>query len=110
MADDDAIQCKRERLAAETYEYFWNICPELTEQWKQAMFTLPPSVLGDLAVEVRHLENVTSRANQELRAALGAITGGRPVEDLLDRALASMENLSESAETMTRLLDDLLKG
>ena len=57
-----------------------------------------------------HLENITSRANQELRAALGAITGGRPVEDLLDRALAAMENLSESAETMTRLLDDLLKG
>ena len=31
MPDDDAIQRKRERLAAETYEYFWNICPELTE-------------------------------------------------------------------------------
>ena len=73
------------------------------------MFTLPPSVLRDLAVEVRHLENVTSRANQELRAALGAITGGRPVE-VLDRALASMENLSEAAGRMTRLLDELLKA
>ncbi len=51
MADDDAIQRKRERLAAETYEYFWNICPELTARWKRAMLTLPPSVLQDLAVE-----------------------------------------------------------
>ena len=111
MADEDAIQRKRDRLATETNDYFWHTCPELTARWKQAMFTLPPSVLRDLAVEVSHLENiVASRANQELRAALGAITGGRPVEDLLDRALAAMENLSESAETMTRLLDDLLKG
>jgi len=109
MADEEAIQRKRERLAAETNDYFWHTCPELTARWKQAMFTLPPSVLRDLAVEIRHLENVTSRANQELRAALGAITDGRPVEDLLDRALASMESLSEAADKMTRLLDELLK-
>ena len=25
MADEEAIQLKRERLAAETYEYFWYI-------------------------------------------------------------------------------------
>jgi hypothetical protein len=31
-------------------------------------------------------------------------------KDLVDRALASMENLRESAGTMTRLLDELLKG
>jgi hypothetical protein len=31
------------------------------------------------------------------------------VEVLLDRALASMERLSEAADTMTRLLDVLLK-
>jgi hypothetical protein len=53
MADEDAIQRKRERLAAETHEYFWNVCPELTAQWKQAMLTLPPSVLRDLAVEIQ---------------------------------------------------------
>jgi hypothetical protein len=112
MPDDDAIRRKRERLAAETYDYFWNICPELTEQWKQAMFTLPPSVLRDLAVEIQHLEAVTSAANQQLNAAAhpGAVGGGEPVEGLLDRALASMENLRESADTMTRLLDELLKG
>ncbi len=74
------------------------------------MLTLPPSVLRDLAVEVRHLEAVTELTNQELHAArLGAIADGEPVEVLLDRALASMENLSEAADTMTRLLDELLK-
>ena len=31
-----------------------------------------------------------------------------PVEDLLDRALASMEHLREAVDTMTRLLDELL--
>ena len=82
MADEDAIQRKRERLTAETNEYFWNVCPELTERWKQAMFTLPPSVLRDLAVEIRALETVTNPANQQLRAALGAIAGGRPARIL----------------------------
>jgi hypothetical protein len=111
MADEDAIQRKRERLAAETHEYFWNVCPELTAQWKQAMFTLPPSVLRDLAVEIQHLEAVTNAANQQLNAAAhpGAVGGGEPVEGLLDRALASMERLSEAADTMRRLLDELLK-
>ena len=66
MADEDAIQLKRERLAAETHEYFWNVCPELTARWKQAMLTLPPSVLRDLAVELRGLELATNRASQEL--------------------------------------------
>jgi hypothetical protein len=107
MADEDAIERKRERLAAETHEYFWNICPELTARWKQAMLTLPPSVLRDLAVEIQHLENVTNSANQQLHAALEA--SGQPQGDLLDRALASMENLREAADTMTRLLDELLK-
>ena len=40
MADKETLLDKRERLADETYEYFWNVCPELTAQWKQAMFTL----------------------------------------------------------------------
>ena len=69
MPDDDAIRRKRGRLAAETYDYFWNICPELTEQWKRAMFTVPPSVLRDLAVEIQHLEAVTNAANRRLNAA-----------------------------------------
>ena len=78
MADEDAIQRKRERLAAETYKYFWYVCPELTAQWKQAMLTLPPSVLRDLAVEIQKLEVATNAANQQLSAATreGAIADG----------------------------------
>jgi hypothetical protein len=60
VADKETIQRKRERLAAETYEYFWNICPEVTARWKRAMLTLPPSVLQDLAAEIKHLEAVTN--------------------------------------------------
>ncbi len=89
-------------------EYFWKVCPELTARWKEAMFTLPPSVLRDVAVEIKNLEAITKWANQQLHAALGA--GGELAEDLLDRALASMENLTDAADTMTRLLDELLKG
>jgi hypothetical protein len=112
MTDEDEIQRKRDRLAAETNDYFWHTCPELTARWRQAMLTLPPSVLRDLAVEIQHLEAVTNAANQQLNAAAhpGAVGGGEPVEGLLDRALASMENLREAAEMMTRLLDELLKG
>jgi hypothetical protein len=108
MADDDSIQRKHDRLAVEMHDYFWNVCPELTARWKQAMLTLPPSVLQDLSVEIKNLEAVTKWANQQLHAALGA--GDDPPEDLLDRALASMENLREAADTMTRLLDELLKA
>ena len=104
MADEDAIQRKRERLAAETYEYF----PALTERWRQAMFTLPPSVLQDLSAEIKNLEAVTKWTNQQLHAALGA--GGEPPEDLLDRALASIERLNEVAHMMMRLLGELLKS
>jgi hypothetical protein len=111
MADEETILRKRERLAAETYEYFWNVCPELTARWKRAMLTLAPSVLRDLAVEIKRLGAVTNAANQQLHAAhLVIIAGSEPAEDLLDRALASMEHLSEAADTMTRLLDELLKA
>ena len=76
------------------------------------MLTLLASVLQDLAVEIKNLEAVTNWANQQLSAAAraGASAGGMPPEDLLDRALASMGHLSEAADTMTRLLDELLKG
>lgn len=74
MLDDDAIQRKRYRLAAETYEYFWNVCPVLTAQWKRAMLTLPPSILKDLAVEIKTLvpspigrtKSLVRRVTQEL--------------------------------------------
>jgi len=62
----------------------------------------------ELSVEMKNLEAVTYWANQQLHAALGA--GGEPPEDLLDRALASMERLNEAADTMMRLLGELLES
>ena len=62
----------------------------------------------ELSVEMKNLEAVTYWANQKLHAALGA--GGEPPEDLLDRALASMERLNEAADTMMRLLGELLES
>ncbi len=110
VADEEAIQLKRERLAIETQEYFWHTCPELTARWKAAMLRLPSSVLSDLAIELQGLELVTKRASLELgKAHAAAMDDDVPVEDLLDRALASMVHLSEAADTMTRLLDELLK-
>jgi hypothetical protein len=90
MGDEEGVQRKHKLLAAETNDYFWHTCPELTERWRQAMLTLPPSVLRDLAVELQGLEAVTNRANQELQAAyIGAIEGGEPIEnlDLLQRPI-----------------------
>ena len=75
------------------------------------MLTLSPCVLQDLSVELQRLELVTNRASDELRKThVGAAACGEPAEDLLDRALASMENLREAADKMTRLLDELLRG
>jgi hypothetical protein len=111
MADEEAIRRKRERLATVTCEYFWNARSTLTAQWRQAMLALSPSALQDLAVELQGLVLVTKRANQELRKAhVRGMNGDVPVEDLLDRALGSMEHLREAASTMTRLLDELLKA
>ncbi len=111
MADEEAIRRKRERLTIETHEYFWIVCPELTARWKEAMLRLPPSVLSDPVNELQGLELVTRRASLELgKAHAGGVDGAVPVGDLLDRALASMEHLREAADTMTRLLEELLKS
>jgi hypothetical protein len=111
MPDGEGIQRKRERLTAETHEYFWNICPEQTARWKQAMLTLPPAVCRETwLLNYRDWKLVTNRATLELsKANAGGMDGDVPVEELLDRALASRKHISEADGTMTRLLDELLR-
>ncbi len=110
MVDEEAIRRKRDLLAAEMHHYFWNICPELAARWKKAMLGLPAPVLRELAGRLQQLEDFTDQTNLELRAAHDATAEGRGyAEELLDRALASLEHLGEIAEAMTRRLDDLLK-
>jgi hypothetical protein len=73
------------------------------------MLGLPPSVLHDLAGQLDELEAITNQTNQELRAAFAIAGAGESAEQLLNRALASMEKLTEVAEAMTRRFDELLK-
>ena len=75
------------------------------------MLPLPSSVLSDLAIELQGLELVTKRASLELGKAHVAPMDDDdvPAEELLDRALASMEHLREAVDTMIRLLDELLE-
>jgi hypothetical protein len=70
MADEEGMQRKHKLLAAETNDYFCHTYPELTERWRQAMLTQPPSVLRDLSVELLGLESVTNRVKP--RASGGA--------------------------------------
>jgi hypothetical protein len=74
------------------------------------MLGLAPPILRELAGRLQELEDVTNHTNRELKAAGLATAEGRvSAEHLLDRALASMERLTEIAEAMTRRLEKLLK-
>jgi hypothetical protein len=56
------------------------------------------------------LEAVTNETNRELKASqLAAGEGRESTEHLLDRALASVEHLTEIAQAMMRRLDEFLK-
>lgn len=77
---------------------------------KEARLGLSPSVLRELAGRLQELEDFTNQTNYQLRAARDASTEDRgSTEQLIDRALASLEHLGELAEAMTRRLDELLK-
>ena len=109
MADEEAIRRKHDLLAAAMHEYFWHIGAELTARWTKAMLGLPPSILRELAGRLQELEDVTNQTNRELKAAgLATAEGRESAEHLLNRALASMEHLTEVAEAMTRRLAELL--
>ena len=111
MVDAEVIRRKHDLLAAEMHHYFSDICPELVARWKEAMLGLPPSILRELAGRLQELEDFTDQTNLELRAAHDATAEDRGyAEELLDRALASLEHLGEVAEAMTRRLDELLKA
>jgi hypothetical protein len=111
MADTEAIWRKRNLLAAELRRYFGETCPALAARWESAIIGLAPSILRELAGRLQALEVVTDETNRELRAAqAAAIEDEVSAEQLLDRALASLEHLSEVAEAMIRSLDALPKG
>jgi hypothetical protein len=111
MAPKEAIKPKHELLANAMYDYFWHTGAELTSRWTKAMLGLPPTLLRQLAGRLQELEDVTNLTNLELKAAnLVTAEGGESAEHLLNRALASLERLTEIAEAMTRRLDELLSS
>jgi hypothetical protein len=105
----DRTKKKRELLAAELQRYFGETCPALAARWEVAIVGLAPPFLRDLVGRLKEFEAVTKETNHQLEAALRPVAeGGAPAEPLLDRALASLENLNEMAEAMMRRLDELL--
>jgi hypothetical protein len=108
---DDGIEGKRNLLAEEILRYFGETCPALAARCEVAIVGLPPFVRREVAGRLQTLGAVTNETNRELRAASLAVTREQaPAEFLLDRALASIEHLSEVAQATTRRLDDLLSA
>jgi hypothetical protein len=107
---DKPIDSKRNLLAEEMLSYFGETCPALAARCEVAIIGLPPLARRDVAERLLKLRAVTNEANRELTAARVTVaTGQAPEESLLDRALASIEHLSEVAQATTRRMDELLR-
>jgi hypothetical protein len=105
----DGIDGKRKLLAEEVWRYFGETCPALAARCGYAIVGLPPLARREVVLRLLTLRAVTSEINRELAAARVAVTKGQaPDELLLDHALASIEHLSEIAQTMMRLMDELM--
>jgi len=106
----DGIEGKRHLLAEEVLRYFGETCPALAARCEVAIVGLPRLALREVAGRLQALESITNETNRELTAARVTVTKGQaPAELLLDRALASIEHLSEVAQAMTLWMDELLK-
>jgi hypothetical protein len=89
--------------------YFGETCPALAARCEVAIVGLPPLARREVVGRLRTLRAVTNETNRELAVSRVAVTTGQdPADLLLDRALASIEHLSEVAETMTLWMDELL--
>jgi hypothetical protein len=107
----DETKGRRELLAAEMHRYFGETCPALAARWHAAIVGLAPPVLRELAGRLQTFEAVTNEIDRQLKAAqIAAFENHESAEVSLDRALASIEHLSELAEAMMRRLDELLKA
>jgi hypothetical protein len=107
MADTEAIRCKRKLLAAELRRYFGETCPALAARRENAIVGLAPSILREPAGRLQTLEALTDQTNRQLAATqAAAIEDEASADHVSDRALASLEHLSEVAEEITRSLDD----
>lgn len=109
MANEGTIRGKQRRLATELERYFGQTCPELTAKWNLAILGLQSSPLRELTSRLQDFERITNLVNRELKAAYGsAAAKGESAESVLDRALASLERLTEVADDLNRRVDELL--
>ena len=107
----DGIDGKRNLLAEEMLRYFGETCPALAARCEIAIVGLPPLARREAAGRLQTLGAITNETNRELAAARVAVTKRQaPAELLFDRALASIEHLSEVAQAMTRWMDELLNA
>ena len=106
----DRVEGKRDLLAEEMLRYFGETCPTLAALCEVAIVGLPPLPLQEVAGRLQTLSAVTNETNRELAAARVAVTKGQaPAELLLDRALASIEHLSEVAQAVAQRMDELTR-
>jgi hypothetical protein len=109
-SDGLSVERKLKLLTANADDYFWHAGLEVEKRSKEARLKLRRSVLRGLTEELEKFERVTDETNRELRAAQVAAVGRKAsAEPLLDRALASMANLKETALALTRRMDEWLK-
>jgi hypothetical protein len=104
----DRLEIKRQLLATELQRYFGETCPALAVRWKAAVVGLAPPVLRELAGRLQEFEAATDETNRQLRdAQAAAFEDEEQIEQLLSRALASLERLNEIAEAITKRLNEV---
>jgi isopentenyl diphosphate isomerase/L-lactate dehydrogenase-like FMN-dependent dehydrogenase len=99
---------KQKLLVAASQRYFGGTCPALAARSEAAIVGLATPILRELAGRLQAFERLTNQVSAELRTALTAAAENHAsAEELLDRALASLEHLNEVAEAMMQRLDEL---
>ena|SRR5208282_1456416 len=107
----DGIEGKRNLLVEEMLRYFGETCPALAARCEVAIVGLPPLARREVAGRLQTLGAITNETNRELAAARVAVARAQATaEFVLDRALASIEHLSEVAQAMTLWVDELLSS
>jgi hypothetical protein len=107
----DEIDGKRNLLVEEMLRYFGETCPVLAARCEVAIVGLPPRARREVAGRLQTLRAVINETNRDLAAARVAVARGQATGALLlDRALASIEHLSEVAHAIKLWMDELLKA
>lgn len=103
---DDEIQRRSALLSALMARYFGETCPSLVQKWDAALAGLAPRFLRELAGRLRVIEEISNKVNREIRE-LRRSSGDGPA---LERALAQLELLMETADALMVRLDELLRS